>query len=686
MTNSKQIILDYYSQELLNYDKDVYNQYGIYVKPHGYTISSRKIESYIQIAHMQKYLQCNPVKTIDLFFNIELLDGQALLVERSWICPNVLAVCTRGYGKSTVIDLEIMAKDMCFCNVWTYIASGTGGQAEQTFTTLERLANDSIDTFYGSTGSIFKNEIEIKNAAGDGFSHSSNGFSYSCYNGALTKTLNSNIDAKRGSRGSVLFDESGFLSDEMMNVYGAFAAVNRSLKTGKDANGNSIDPIRQRCIPRDLSYQKFYISSASSTDTQFWRLYRDFAKRQIMGDPDYCVLHIDCEQAFRPTLRGELVTPLLSRSTVETEMRTNPEKARREYYCQFSTDAGNDAIIKRGVITRNEEVRKPLLCNDTGDKKFVIAYDPARSRDNSVILVGEIYDFEQVDGSLDTRMRLVNCINLVDVGKKIKSPMQTPDQIEYLKKVILDYNAGADAYGNIVGIYIDAGSGGGGVNIADYLMPDWTDATGIVHRGLIDKVYSAEYVKKFPNAVDKIHLMSPAAYKSEMYEAMIELMNQDKISFTASYDNKDYLTVFDIDEELLKKERERISKELKSENLDEKEFEKKLSEKMDDIQSVKTKVIKLDWEDKIALANMDALKEELVNMVRKKRDSGKDSFELIPEKANKLHDDRAYTAVMTAFCLMSERRKSITQKKRSSSPSDISKLFQVRAPKKVTRF
>lgn len=679
MINSKQIILNYYSQELLNYDKDVYDQYGIYVKPHGYSISSRKIDSYIQIANIQKYLQCNPVRAIDLFFNIELLDGQSLLVERSWICPNVLAVCTRGYGKSTVIDLEIMAKDMCFCNVWTYIASGTGGQAEQTFTTLERLANDSIDTFYGSTGSIFKNEIEIKNAAGDGFSHSSNGFSYSCYNGAMTKTLNSNIDAKRGSRGSVLFDESGFLSDEMMNVYGAFAAVNRSLKTGKDANGNSIDPIRQRCIPRDLSYQKFYISSASSTDTQFWRLYRDFAKRQIMGDPDYCVLHIDCEQAFKPTLKGELVTPLLSRSTVETEMRTNPEKARREYYCQFSTDAGNDAIIKRGVITRNEEVRKPLLYNDTGDKKFVIAYDPARSRDNSVILVGEIYDFEQIDGSFDTRMRLVNCINLIDVGKKLKSPMQTPDQIEYLKKVILDYNAGADAYGNIVGIYIDAGSGGGGVNIADYLMPDWTDAAGIVHRGLIDKEYSEEYVKKFPNAVDKVHLMSPSAYKSEMYEAMIELMNQDKISFTASYDNKDYLTVFDVDEDLLKKERDRISKELKNENLNEKEFEKKLSEKMDDIQSVKTKMIKLDWQDKIALANMDALKEELVNMVRKKRDSGKDSFELTPEKANKLHDDRAYTACMASYALMCERRKNITQRKRpQSDASDFVNSLTIR--------
>jgi len=49
----------------------------------------------------------------------------------------------------------------------------------------------------------------------------------------------------------------------------------------------------------------------------------------------------------------------------------------------------------------------------------------------------------------------------------------------------------------------------------------------------------------------------------------------------------------------------------------------------------------LDWRDEIALTNIDAAKEELVNMVRKKRDSGKDSFELTPEKANKMHDDRA---------------------------------------------
>lgn len=445
-------------------------------------------------------------------------------------------------------------------------------------------------------------------------------------------------------RGNVIFDESGFLSEEMMNVYSAFAIVNKSLKTGKDASGRSIDPIRQRTFATDIPNQKFYISSASSTDTKFYALYRDFAKRQIMGDPDYCVLHIDCELAFKPTLHGEVIAPLLSRSTVESEMRTNPEKARREYYCQFTTDAGVDAIVKRGVITRNEETRKPLHYNDTGKKRFGLFYDPARQYDNSIVLVAEFYDSPLPNGSSEVKARIVNCVNLIDVGKKIKSPMQTPDQIDYIKQMILDYDGGTDAYDNIVGIWIDAGSGGAGVNIADYLMKDWVDKAGIQHRGLIDREFSAEYVKRFPNAVDKVHLMSPSAYKSIMYEALIEMLNQNKISFTASYDNKGYLTVFDVDQEVIEKETKRISEELKKQKVVGEEFETKLKERLAEIQSVKTKTIKLDWKDEIALSNIDALKEELVSMIRKKRESGKDSFELTPEKAHRLHKYRCALA------------------------------------------
>ena len=660
----------------------------IYVKPGVYAMSQRKIEGLIKIANVQKYYQCNPVRFINDFFGIELLDAQAWVIQRSWTCPNVLLVCTRGFGKSTIIDIMIMAKDMLFNNYWTYIASGSGNQANETFNTLEKLANDNIDTMLGSTGYIFKQEIEIKNASGDGFSHSSNGFSYNLFNGSATETLNSNINKKRGKRGNVVFDECGFLDEEMMSVYAAFAIVNKSFKSGKDRDGNSIDRNRLRCIPTNIPNQLFYISSASSTDTEFYKLYRDFSKRQLMGDPNYFVAHIDCEVAFKPTIRGQVMEPLLSKTTVEAAMRSNPEKARREYYCEFTRDAGADAIIRRGVIARNETVRKPILYNDTGKRKIVITYDPARSRDNSVILVCEIYEEKDNNGFVDIKMRILNCVNLIDISKKRKTPMQTPDQIAYLKELILDYNQGGDEnYSNILGIYIDAGSGGAGVNIADYLMEDWKGKDGKMHRGLIDKEYSSEYIKKFPNAVNKIHLMSPTQYKSIMYEAMIELMNQNKINFTASYDNKGYLTIFDIDEKVFEKEKANIVNRVSKMKLSEEEKQERIEEEIQKIQNVKTRIEKLNWQEERALASIDALKEELVNMVRIKRDSGKDSFELCAEKRNKLHDDRAYTACMASYALQEERRKKITQRKKpKESANDFVQSLTMRKAKRHSMF
>ena len=615
--------------------------YTVYVKPGAYAMSHRKLESLINIARIQKYYQCNPVRFIEDFFNITLMDVQAYIVMRSWNCTNVLVLASRGMGKSTVIDLILMAKDMLFCNVWSYIASGSGSQAEQTFTTLERLANDNIDEMKNSTGYIFKNEIEIKNASGDGFSHGSDGFKYSLYNGSFTQTLNSNIDAKRGFRGSVIFDECGFLSEEMLEVYGAFAAVNKSFASGKDRNGKALDPIRLRTFATNIPNQKFYISSASSTDTKFYRLYREFSKKQLMGDRDYCVIQVGCDIVLKPTIHGEVVNSLLKRSDIETAMRTNPEKARREYYCEFTSDAGNEAIIRRGTITRNSETRVPLLYNDTNQKKFIICFDPARSRDNSIILVMEIYQ----DQNGEYRGRVVNCVNMIDISNKRKSPMQTQDQIDYLRQLILDYNGDAPEYQNIEAVMIDAGAGGAGKNIADLLMTDWIDSTGKVHSGIIDKELDKQlatgYSRKYPNAVDKVKLIEPAKFKSMMYEAAIEMMNNNLISFTADYDNKGYLTLFETDDKETAKAKRSIEDRLKKQNLSDEEYAFQLKEELKKSSSVKTKIEKLDVYQEIALANIDALKEELVNMVRKKRDSGKDSFELIPEKANKLHDDRA---------------------------------------------
>ena len=676
MNNYKFKIVEKIEDEWLSSIFD--DEYTVYVKPGVYAMSTRKLEALIHIAKLQKYYQCNPVRFIDDFFNIELLDAQAYVVQRTWNCPNVLVLASRGFGKSTVIDLILMSKDMLFCNVWTYIASGSGSQAEETFTKLEQIANDNIDEMKGSTGYIFKQEVEINNAAGDGFSHGSNGFKYTLYNGSMTQTLNSNIDRKRGKRGSVIFDECGFLSAEMLKVYGAFAAVNKNFASGKDRDGRSLDPIRLKTIALNLPNQKFYISSASDTDTEFYRLYRLFSKKQIMGDRDYCVIQVDCEIVLQPTIRGEVVNALLSRSTIESEMQTNPEKARREYYCQFTSDAGAAAIIKRGVIARNSETRVPLLYNDTNDKKFVICYDPARSRDNSIILIMEIYLDKFTN---EYKGRVVNCVNLIDIGKKRKTPMQTPDQVKYLKELILDYNGDAPDYENIEAILIDAGSGGGGVNIADYLMEDWVDDKGVTHRGLIDKEYSADYVSKYPNAINKVKLMSPTQFKSIMCEALIEMMNMDLISFTTDYDHKGFLTIFETDEKELEKEKKKIENEFKGQNLTDEELFAKIQEKLKDASCVKTKTVKLDVYQEMALSNIDALKEEMVNIVRKKRDSGKDSFDLIPEKANKLHDDRFYCMCLAAYCLSEKRRENIINKKRTTS-QDLDSYFKIKTPEK----
>ena len=79
-------------------------------------------------------------------------------------------------------------------------------------------------------------------------------------------------------------------------------------------------------------------------------------------------------------------------------------------------------------------------------------------------------------------------------------------------------------------------------------------------------------------------------------------------------------------------------------------------------------------------ANIDALKEELVNMRRIKRESGKDSFELIPEKVGRLHDDRAYTYVMCSFYLHEVRMSKIRNRQRPDTDL-LDQFFDFKKPK-----
>lgn len=648
-------------------NKDVWlpKNYEVFVKPTEYQMSERKLEAYKKLAEIKAYYQRNPIKFMKDILGAELFDAQAYCIAKSWTTPYTLWVCSRGYGKSTIVDLILMSKGMLFNNYWSYIASGSGDQAILTFKTLENIANQNIESMTGLTG-IFKQEIEIKNAAGDGFVHNPSGHFYSLYNGSFTKTLNSNVDKRRGARGNmVVFDECGWLDQNMMQVYAAFTIVNKDLKLGGDVDQDTI-----RTLPKEVPNQLFYISSASSVDTPFYEKYRDFSKQMILGNKDYFVADINCDVVIKGTVGGKIYpASLLTQETVDSEMRNNPEKALREYYNRFTQDGGVGQIIKRAWITRNSYSKKPILSNDTNKRKIALFYDPARSSDNSILLVCELRDDEEKGYMLD----VINCISFVDIGLRRKTPMRYQEQIKEIHDILVNYNGDALDYDNIEIFMADAGSGGGGNSwVGDSLMEDWTDKSGRIHRGLIDKEYSEEYVKRFPNAVNKLRLLNPSVWKSEAYEALIKMIEADLITFPAEYDGKGYINLFEIDEKTKKRKTDEIRERLDKLNISQSEYEEKLQDELDSLDLGKVEMHRLSIDEEIALKQIDAMKEEIVNICRTKRDSGKDAFKLPAHKdadtgasEATMHDDRAYCLALAGLFLSEKRAERIRNKKRN---------------------
>jgi hypothetical protein len=411
------------------------------------------------------------------------------------------------------------------------------------------------------------------------------------------------------------YDESGFAPDELFTTSEPFAVQNSDFRLGGDVDVT--------LFPKQMPNQLIYASSASSTDTYFYRKYSDFAKKMFLGDKRYFVADISSDVVINATFNGKLYpVSLLSQETVDAAMRENKEKAMREYKNIFTTEGSDLQIIKRAMIIRNSETRPPVFANN-GKQKFVMAIDPARSNDNSVCTIGEIIFDEQVG----YKMKIVNNVSWTDMEKKKKTPIRTPEQIKDFKRMLLNYNGIKSAdYENIERVLLDAGAGGGGMSAwADGLLEDWQDSNGISHRGIIDLTHDEykSYEGNYPNAVDKLTLLSPKKYKNDMFEALAEMMKLDLISFTESYDYKGELILNDGD----------------------KQVRHKLTE--DEI---------------LSLVNMDIAKEELVNIYAFKGTNNSIRYDLAPDKASKMHDDRAYTIAMLAWYLKQIRREDIVNK------------------------
>lgn len=317
----------------------------------------------------------------------------------------------------------------------------------------------------------------------------------------------------------------------------------------------------------------------------------------------------------------------------------------------------------------------------------MLAYDPARKKDNSTIAVGEL----RYDSKKGYMLDIVNSVNFADLGLRNKTPMTTPNQIKAIKQLLLDYN-GADSldYENITCVLVDAGTGGG-VNIFDFLLEDWKDKKGKLHRGLIDKEYLSEYTKRYPNAVNILRLLEPTKYKAEMFEALIQMLENDLITFTEKYDNKGYLNLMEVNSTLMLKKEQEIRKKLDKLELPIERYEERLENELSKVEAAKTVVYRLTPDEEVALSQIDAMKEEIVNICRVKRDSGKDSFKLpthkdaeVANSEGNMYDDRAYTLAMLGWYLSQVRRKHITQKRKPENLNFAEKLPIISANVKKT--
>lgn len=619
--------------------------FTFFKKPTYYDMSELKLEGLKKFAEIIQWGRRNPVKFCERFFGIEFLDFQKYVFMMSWITPNVVWCMTRNGGKTTLGSPFLMAKTMLVPKFEGYILSSTGSQSIGMMKKIESIAKKEIASFTGLTD-VFLNEL-VKSANSEGFRHDPASYSFKLYSGSSLATVNSNFDGSRGRRSRLNFyDEASYVSEDMFAATLPFVTQNSDFALGGDVDVT--------LLPPNFPNQVICASSAGSMDDVFYKRYKEAAMHSFAGDKNYFCADIDCEVIIHATYNGKIYpVPLLTQAKIDSEMKMNPTKATREYMNKFDSDLGDDIAVKKSQVLRNSVVRPPMLVNED-NSYMVICFDPAKKRDNSFVLIGKLHKDDKRGWLLD----VVNGINLID--KETKRPLTTPEQVKMLQEIVVRYNGYTTTdYKNIHGIYIDAGSGGGATQICDLLFDNFYEQNHkgnkeYEHRGLIDASYdyAIPYVKRYPDAVDIIRMREPTKYKAKMYSQLCEMIDQDLISFTAEYDYHGSLTT------------------LTEENGE-----------------VIENNYKLSFEEELGLKQLDAMKEELTHMYKYKSSNGNIRYDLAPGFENILHDDRSYCMALMGHALFELRSQDMVRQKRQvQSSQDISKLFSIRAPKKVTRF
>lgn len=591
-------------------------------------LSQRRLETYDNYCKIIQWGRRHPVDFARRVFGLEMIDYQKYTIWQTWNAAFAVWLKSRNAGKTTDAAIYTMLRSTLFPGYVSYFISNVGAQAKETFLKMEHIAKKEIPTFTDCTD-VFLNEVEKNINGGSGFVHDTASFHVKLFNGSEIFTLNSDPTNARGRRANMIYiDEAGWVSEELMVQVENFANQNENFKLG-----SSYNPLLE---PKDFPRQIIYGSSASDTDSAFYKKLKEYTRQMIMGNSLYFVCDFDIDAVMAATVNGEaLPEPLISQSKVDQANLLTPDKAQRELYNHFSQDTHEGQILTRRDIMQYTKQYLPCLSNTNGTSMYLMSWDSARLNDNSVVEVAEIIN----DPEIGWRMRLVNVNSLVDIKTKNKTPMRLPDQVNEFKKMLLAYNGtekGKLDYENIMAVIGDAGAGGqliGGVS--DYLLEPWRGADGKMHKGLIDRRHKANETakEKYPDAIDIMHLVDPRANRNLIFQAIEDMVKLGVVEFPTDYDvSKDYII-------------------------------------FTDEEGVETRY-DLSVEQQISLANFDLLKTEIVTMC-KYVTQGNITYNFPPDKRNKMHDDRVFAFGLLCWYLAQLRRGQVINKPREISIEEI---------------
>ena len=584
-------------------------------------LAQRQINEYELYSKVIQEGRRNPVWFMEEILGIKLFDSQKYIVMNTWQARYVVWLMSRGFGKTSIANIYDVTRLILVPNYKIFVSCNSASQSADFFKSLEDIFRHINPTFKSVTD-VFLGELVVTPTNKDGFSHDmTRGNNFKLWNGSELRTLSTNLEAIRGQRGSVQADESLGMTRERAKVVDMFATTDQDFSL-------SVEKVRW-IEPPAFQLQLMYTSSAGDLDTDLYDKYSLYSKKMFMGDRDFFVADFNINTVlYHSSVDGVPTKSHITEELVKKSFEEDPEKAEQELLNKFRRGGGKNAVVSPDTMLDCTQQYRPILSGDS-KQKFIFCYDPARAYDNSILSIWQVID----DPERGLMLKLANVISMVDQENPKKTPLRMTEQIAIIRKALIDYNGdSAQEYENILAFYIDAGAGGGGVSaVADNLMSDWEDESGNIHRGVID-LQHPQYItarSKYEDAVPIVKLVEPRQYKKIIYDALQKMMNAHLMIFP-SYDGRDYIIIVDPTQ--------------KKKNQDEEDNVIRID---------------LDTQEQIALAQTELMKTEILYMERIDSGSGNVTFELVPEKRNRMHDDRAYTAALAGYGLSCMRRSNI---------------------------